>query len=137
MISSAEAYRRRSSRVAHPVEAAVVVQRLVRPTATETEALAGRRRMNAAASARAVVAGVAHQHPRRPGVRLDVVRVEAEPLEADEVMDRLPDDARHRDLGHHPEHDDLRASAVSLRLRPAPIAGGRRRRVTRAAAAAV
>ena len=39
---------------------------------------------------------------------LDVVGVEPELFEAHEVVDRLPQNAGDRDLGDHPEHDDLR-----------------------------
>ena len=116
----------RSSRSSRPSScSAWYAQRPPRPNRRMTSS------MNAAAERAAVVGLVAHQHRRRPSVRLDVVRIEAEPLEADEVVDRLPDDAGHRDLRHHPEHDDLRPRS-SLRLlqrRPEPgrhVARGQR-----------
>ena len=121
--------------LAHPVEAAVDVQRLVGPASSEAEPRQGV--VDEGSGERpAVVVLLAHQHAGRSRVRLDVVRVEPEPLEADEVVDRLPDDSCHRDLGHHPEQDDLAApvahalpsSAVRNRC-SISFAGGRRVRV--------
>ena len=47
---------------------------------------------------------VFHEHGRRSGVRLDVVHIEPQPLEADQVLDRDEDDARDGHLGHRPEN---------------------------------
>ena len=100
--------------------------------------------MNAAARAEPSSSSVAHQHRGRARVRLDVVGLVAEPLEADEVVRGLPDDAGHRHLGHHPEHDDLRARSLGRRatspgisdLAPADVADdGRAVRRCRAASA--
>ena len=77
-----------------------------------------------------------HQHRRRARVRLDVVGLEAEPLEAEQVVHRLPEDARHGHLGHHPEHHDLascgRLHVVRLRFRGRAAAA----RASRAASSA-
>src|SRR5207244_12980559 len=53
-----------------------------------------------------VVIGL-HERGRGAAVRLDVVNVVAQALEADEVLHRLPDDAGHRHSAHHAEQDDL------------------------------
>ena len=50
---------------------------------------------------------VVQEHRGRGRVRLDVVDLVTEPLEADQVMHRLPDDAGDRHPGHHAEQDDL------------------------------
>ena len=47
------------------------------------------------------------EHRGRGRVRLDVVDVVAEPLEADQVLHRLPDDAGDRHPGHHAEQHDF------------------------------
>ncbi len=51
---------------------------------------------------------VRHEHRRRSRVRFDVVRIEAKPLEAEEVLDRDEDDAGDGHLAHRPENHDLR-----------------------------
>ena len=96
--------------LAHSVQPAVGVQGVVGPAAVERE----RRERPVDEPGRelaAVVACITHQHPRRPRVGLDVVRLKAETTEADEVVDRLPNDSGDGNLGHHPEQDDLRTTA--------------------------
>ena len=68
--------------------------------------------MNSAARAELSSSRVAHQHRRRAGVGLDVVGLVAEALEAEQVVEVLPDDAGHRHLGHHPQQDDLRSGLL-------------------------
>src|SRR5207248_6349451 len=74
----------------------------------------------------AVVLGALHEHRRRSRMSLDVVRLVAEPLETHEVVERLPDHSGDRDLGHHPEHDNLRsAHQASASLAPTPRSSAR------------
>ena len=113
MITSASAYSRCSCAFGHAVAAAVVVQGVERPASGEAEA-AHHRVDERGRLGRAVVVLALHQHRRRAGVGLDVVGLEAEPLEPDEVVHRLPDDAGDRHLGHHAEQDDLRPVATGL-----------------------
>src|SRR5436305_15075196 len=40
-------------------------------------------------------------------MRLDVIDLIAKPLEADDVLQGLPDDSRNRNLRHHPEEHNL------------------------------
>jgi hypothetical protein len=51
---------------------------------------------------------------------LDVVRVVAEALEADEVVRRLPDNAGDGHLGHHAQHHDLGTLHYVHRARAIP-----------------
>ena len=64
--------------------------------------------MNAAAGR--VPSGVlgGHEHRWRSRVRLDVVDVEAQTLEAEQVLDGDEDDPRDGHFAHRPEHHDLR-----------------------------
>ena len=91
---------------AQAVAPAVGVQRVERPAVAEVET-AQHAIEEGRDLVRAVVVGVVQEHRGRGRVRLDVVDLVTEPLEADQVMHRLPDDAGDRHPGHHAEQDDL------------------------------
>src|SRR5256886_16744534 len=85
------------------------MERVIGPPFAKSETVE-RARDERSRPGRAVVLRAFHQHRRGSRVGFDVIRLVAEALEADQVMQRLPDDARNRDLGHHPEqHDPLPA----------------------------
>ncbi len=112
--------------LAHPVDAAVVVERVVGPPVLESESgesVADEPRSEGGA----VVLLGPHEHSRRSRMCLDVVRVEAEPTETNEVVERLPDDPGHGGLGHHPQHDELTALAVHALAASAATRRRRRR----------
>src|SRR5262249_28311139 len=88
------------------VAPAAGVQRVERPAVAEVEA-AQHAVEEGRDLIRAVMVRIVQEHRGRGGVRLDVVDLVAEPLEADQVMQRLPDDAGHRHPGHQAEQDDL------------------------------
>ena len=130
--SCAESYRRAQLRLAHAEAAAVVVEAVERPAVAEPEAahdaadeLRGARR--------AVVVLALHQHRRRARVRLDVVGLVAQPLEAEQVVHGLPDDPGNRDLGHHSEQDELLATWADHARPPVLRAGLHHRRRPQAA----
>ena len=95
--------------LAHPEAPPVVMQGFERPAIGEAEA-AHDRRDELGGERGAVVVLPRHQHRRGSRVRLDVVGLVAQPLEAQQVVKVLPDDAGHRHLGHHAQEDDLRAA---------------------------
>ena len=95
-----------------PVVAAVGMPRVERPAVAEVEpahhGVDERRRED-----RPVVVG-AHEHLRRRAVRLDVVRLVAEPLQPDQVLHGQPDHAGDGVPARHPEHDDLLSDAHAV-----------------------
>jgi hypothetical protein len=96
--------------LAEAVAAAVGVQRLVRPPVAEVEA--GEHPVDElGGEERAVLLLALHHHRGGPGMGLDVVGIEAEATQAEQVVQRLPDHARDRDLGHHSEDGDAAPAA--------------------------
>ena len=55
---------------------------------------------------RCIVLGRTHEHLRYPSVGFDVEGFASEPLEPEQVVQRLPDDARHWHASDHSQNDD-------------------------------
>ena len=93
----------------HAEGAAVIPKRVVGPAVAEAEpahhSLDKRGGLLAA-----VVAGFGDEIARRATVRLDVEDLAPEPLEAERVVDGLPDDAGDGHLAHQAEQHDARAA---------------------------
>jgi hypothetical protein len=90
------------------IAATVVVPRLKRPmVVAEVEAL-HHGRDERGCQRGAVRTLVAHEHPRRLTVCLDVVDVEPQPFQADEVLDHQEDDTGEWHLARHSENDHFR-----------------------------
>ena len=69
----------------------------------DTPSLRGAQDDDMLGAAVAVVIRALDKHRRRPRVRLDVVGLITEPFQADEVVECLPDNPSHWNLGHHAE----------------------------------
>ena len=95
--------------LAHAVAASVVMEGVIRPSASKPETIQGSCDEGCRAG-RTIVLRPFHQHRWSPGVGLDVVRLVAKPLESNKVVHRLPDDACDGNLRHHAEQDNLRAA---------------------------
>src|SRR5207302_6558612 len=111
--------------LAQSVAAAVRVESVIRPAVAESKRVEGASDESRRPGG-TVVRGTLHEHRRCSRMRLHVIGFVAEALEAHEVMERLPDHSGDRDLGHHPEHDNLRsAHQASASLAPTPRSSAR------------
>ena len=110
----------------HPVTPPVAVERLQRPPPRHIEPAEHLVQVGCR-GARSVVT-VAHEHLRRPAMRLDVVHFVTEARQPDHVLHRQQDDPSDRMARHHPEHNELVRPAQRRRARPQSRGDGRRHR---------